>query len=128
MLKYHNPVTVAQPTVNYSLGVEVPAGARLLFTAGQIARNPDGTIADGIAAQVERTLQNLLEVLDAAGMGPENLVKMTTYLTDRAHGSVFREVRDRMIGASAPTETMIVIAGLARPEMLIEIEAIVAAP
>ena len=128
MLKYHNPGTVAQPTVNYSLGVEVPAGARLLVTAGQIARNPDGTIADGIAAQVERTLQNLLEVLDAAGMGPENLVKMTTYLTDRAHGSVFREVRDRMIGAPAPAETMIVIAGLGRPEMLIEIEAIAAAP
>ena len=98
------------------------------MTAGQIARNPDGTIADGIAAQVERTLQNLLEVLDAAGMGPANLVKMTTYLTDRAHGSVFREVRDRMIGAPAPAETMIVIAGLARPEMLIEIEAIAAAP
>ena len=128
MLKYHNPGTVAQPTVNYSLGVEVPAGARLLVTAGQIARNPDGTIADGIAAQVERTLQNLLEVLDAAGMGPANLVKMTTYLTDRAHGSVFREVRDRMIGAPAPAETMIVIAGLGRPEMLIEIEAIAAAP
>jgi enamine deaminase RidA (YjgF/YER057c/UK114 family) len=127
MLKYHNPDTVAQPTVNYSLGVEVPAGARLLVTAGQIARKPDGTIAEGIEAQVERTLQNLLEVLDAAGMGPENLVKVTTYLVDRAHGSVFREVRDRMIGAPAPAETMIVIAGLARTEMLIEIEAIAAA-
>lgn len=78
MLKYHNPGTVARPTVNYSLGVEVPTGARLLVTAGQIARNPDGTVADGIAAQVERTLQNLLEVLGAADMEPENLVKVTT--------------------------------------------------
>jgi len=127
MLTKHNPASIAKPSAIYSHGVEVSAGSRLLYTAGQIAANPDGTIAKGIEAQVERCLTNILEILKSANMGPENLVKVTCYLTERTHAKPFREVRDRLFGKHAPAETMIVIAELASPEFLVEIEAIAAA-
>ena len=51
MLKRHNPATVVEAYGGgYSQALEIPPGARLLFTAGQVGARPDGTTADGFAA------------------------------------------------------------------------------
>lgn len=58
-----------------------PAG-RLVHLAGQIGTDESGTLADGLAAQTTRSLDNLVEALRAADAGPEDLAKITIYIVD----------------------------------------------
>ena len=70
MLKRHNPATVVEAYGGgYSQALEIPAGARLMFTAGQVGVAPDGTTADGFAAQADQTWANVLALLAEGGMG-----------------------------------------------------------
>lgn len=126
MLKQYKPQTVAPPFSRYSHGVEAPAGARWLYISGQVGVAPDGKIADGAEAQIEQAWRNVLSVLEAAGMGPGDLVKVTTFLIDRDHLPIARSVRDRMLGGAEPASTLLFVSGLAGPDWLVEIEAIAA--
>lgn len=126
MLKTYNPQTVAPPFSRYSHGVEVSAGARWLYISGQVGVTPEGKVAEGAAAQIEQAWRNVLSVLEAAGMGPRDLVKVTTFLISRADLPTARAVRDRMLQGAAPASTLLFVAGLASPEWLVEIEAIAA--
>lgn len=126
MLKTYNPQTVAPPFSRYSHGVEVSAGARWLYISGQVGVTPEGKVAEGAAAQIEQAWRNVLSVLEAAAMGPRDLVKVTTFLINRADLPTARTVRDRMLQGAAPASTLLFVAGLASPEWLVEIEAIAA--
>jgi enamine deaminase RidA (YjgF/YER057c/UK114 family) len=79
MLRTHSPTTVAPPFSRYSHGIEVPASARWLHISGQVGVAPDGTVRQGAEAQIEQTWRNLLAILESAGMGPRDLVKVTTF-------------------------------------------------
>src|SRR5918994_6341220 len=105
MLRTHSPTTVAPPFSRYSHGVEVPASARWLHISGQVGVAPDGTVRQGAEAQIEQTWRNLLAILESAGMGPRDLVKVTTFLTDRANLQISREVRERMLQGAEPAST-----------------------
>jgi enamine deaminase RidA (YjgF/YER057c/UK114 family) len=70
--------------------------------------------------------ERLGEVLRAAGMGFADVVRFDVYFTDRADVPVFVAIRDRVMGAHKPGATFIVVQGLARPELKIEIEAVAA--
>lgn len=124
-MKIHNPSTVA-PGTGYSHGIELPPNARLLYLAGQIGVAPDGKMPPDIRGQAEQAWRNLEAVLKAAGMGVENIVKLTHYLTRREDIPVYREVRAQFLGKYAPASTLLVISALARPDALIEVEAIAA--
>jgi enamine deaminase RidA (YjgF/YER057c/UK114 family) len=65
-------------------------------------------------------------VLKAARMGLADVVRFDVYFTDRADVPAFIAIRDRVMGAHKPGATLIVVAGLARPELKIEIEAVAA--
>ncbi len=56
----------------------------------------------------------------------DDIVKMTTYLTDRSQLEAFRRVRNRFLSAPFPANTLLFISGLAQPEYLVEIEAVAA--
>jgi enamine deaminase RidA (YjgF/YER057c/UK114 family) len=127
VLKRHNPKTVAPPFSRYSHGVEAPDNARWLYISGQVGVTPEGKVAEGAEAQIEQAWRNVLSVLKAAGMGPRDLVKVTTFLTDRADLAKGRAVRDRMLEGAEPASTLIFVAGLASPDWRVEIEAIAAA-
>ena len=125
-MKIHNPSTVA-PGAGYSHGIELPPNARILYCAGQLGLKPDGSFAaDEIRGQAEQAWHNIGAVLRAAGMGYENIVKLTHYLTRREDIAGYREVRARFLGKLAPASTLLVIAALARPEALIEIDVVAA--
>lgn len=126
MHKIHNPQAVAKPVSSYSHGIEVPPGARWLHVSGQVGVAPDGSVRPGIEAQAEQCWANIRHILAAAGMGMEDLVKLTTLLTSPAFIGPARAVRDRALGAVRPASTLIIVAGLASPDYLIEIEAIAA--
>ncbi len=127
MLTTHNPGTIAPAFSRYSLGVEAAAAARWLYVSGQVGVNPDGSFADGPEAQMEAAWRNVLAILDSAGMGAGDLVKVTAYLTRAEDIGFYREVRDRMLGGAEPASTLIVISALAHPDWLVEIEAVAAA-
>ena len=126
MLKHHNPSTVAAPFSRYSHGVEAPAGARWLHISGQVGVTREGKVLDGPEAQIEQAWRNVLSVLEEAGMGPRDLVKVTTFLINRADLPTARTVRERMLHGVEPASTLLFVAGLASPEWLVEIEAIAA--
>lgn len=125
-MKTHNPAKSAQPSGPYSLGVEIPAGQRLLFVAGQVPVAADDSTPAGIKAQSEQVWRNIINVLESAGMGVENLVKVNHYLTKPENIPGYGEVRSRMLGAARPASTMVVVASLVKPEWLVEVEAVAA--
>ena len=126
MLKRYDPAELAPPFSPYSHGVEAAPGARWLHISGQVGVAPDGTLAVGPGAQVEQTWRNVLGVLKAAAMGPHDLVKVTGYLTRPDEVPLFREVRDALLDGARPASTLIIVAGLAHPDWLVEIEAVAA--
>ena len=125
-MKTYAPNTVAAPAGPYSQGVEIPAGARVLHLAGQIGIAPDGTLPADFEAQADQCWKNIKAVLAAAGMGVEDLVKCTHFLTRQEHVAAYGKVRARHLGEARPASTLLVISALAGPGMLVEVEAIAA--
>ena len=123
----HNPATVAPPFSAYSHAVEVGSGARWLHVSGQVGVQPDGNVPDEPGAQMEQAWRNALAVVNAAGMGLEDVVKVTAYLTRPEDVGLFREVRDTLLDGAQPASTLVIVAGLAHPDWLVEIEVIAAA-
>lgn len=118
----HNPPELAaRPTYNHA--IEVPAGARTLYIAGQVGWDADCNIEEGITAQTRKAFANLRAVLQSAGMDFENIVKTTIYLTDSAYIPDYTKVRSEMLGRNKPASTLVVIKDLARPGLLVEIDA-----
>lgn len=119
-----NPKTVHAPAGAYSHTVKIPKNAEWLLIAGQVGVNVKGQVADGIRKQADQTFQNILACLKESGMTKKNLVKFTVYLTDARFIADYRASRKRFIGdAIVPSSTLLIVDGLAAPELLIEIEA-----
>lgn len=123
MNRHFNPSTLPKPGGNYSHGCEIPAGARGLVIAGQVGIKPDGTLAETIEDQCEWAFRNILGVLEAAQMRPSDIIKLSTFVTDRDFGRAFVDARALVLGNVRPPSTFLVVAGLGQPDWLIEIEA-----
>lgn len=125
-IKFHNPKSVSLAG-KYSLGAEVPQGARLFYVSGQVGVDSKGKLQAGIEKQVEQVWKNIREVLKSAGMGLGDVVKVTVFLTDSRFIGPYREVRDRFFPkAPFPASTLLIVAGLADPGMLVEVEVVAA--
>ncbi len=100
------------------------------FIAGQTAFDAQGNVVGvgDFRAQAEQTYRNLKVTLDAVGAGPEDIVKVTNYVLDRANLPLLVEARRLVLGDLRPASTAVVVAGLAREELLVEVDAIVAPP
>jgi enamine deaminase RidA (YjgF/YER057c/UK114 family) len=128
MLRRLNPPTVAPPFSRYSQAVEAPGSWRWLYVSGQVGVDRDGKLAEGFAAQAAQTFANLRAVVEAAGMGMHDLVKVTACITRRSDLLDYRAARDAALGDAAPASTLLIVAGLANADWLIEVEAVAAAP
>lgn len=115
--------TTIHPTTGYSPAVRV---GNTLYVSGQIARDPNNRIVGegDIEAQTRRVYVNLRAVLEAAGGSLRDIVKTTTFLTDRGHFEAWRRVRDELFEAPYPASTLVVVESLSYPEYLVEVEAI----
>jgi enamine deaminase RidA (YjgF/YER057c/UK114 family) len=115
----------------YSNGVI--ATGRQLFIAGQVGWNAQGQFeSDDFVVQVEQALKNIVEVLEAAGGKPSDLVRINWYVTDKAaYVARQREIGEayrRVIGRTFPAMTLLVVAGLLEPRAKVEIEATAVLP
>jgi 2-iminobutanoate/2-iminopropanoate deaminase len=126
MLKRFSPGGIAPPFSNYSHGVVIPPGARVLHMAGQVGIAPDGSVPDDPAKQSDLAFSNVLAIMAAEGMGPEDLVELTAYVVGAEHLPVVRAAREKALGKVAPASTMIFVAALAAPTMMIEVKAVAA--
>ncbi len=126
MLKVHVLDELYHHSSHVAHGVEVPAGARLLFTNGQVGTRPDGATPEAAADQAEVIFGRLKAILAAADMTLGDVVRFDVYVTDPADVKIFVQVRDRFMGDHKPGATLLVIKALARPELKIEVEAVAA--
>ncbi|HEV7216214.1 MAG TPA: RidA family protein [Chloroflexota bacterium] len=109
------------------LFTHVVKAGNTVYIAGQVAMDQDGQVVGrgDIAAQAGQVFENLRKALAAAGADFANLVKLTIYATDAGFLGPIAEVRRRYLGSPDPvTSTFVAVAGLARPEFLVEIDAI----
>jgi enamine deaminase RidA (YjgF/YER057c/UK114 family) len=116
---------VAPPAGHYSHGVI--ALGRLLFVAGQVALDENGQLVGGddAAAQAHQVLANLKRVIESAGGTMADVARTTLYLTRIEDRGQVSKVREAFFPSPPPANTLLVVAGLAQPEFLVEIDAIV---
>jgi enamine deaminase RidA (YjgF/YER057c/UK114 family) len=126
MVRALAPTEIRAPFARYSHGIEVPAGARLVFCSGQLGVAPDDSVPPTVEEQAERCFANIAAILGEAGLGLANIVRINAFVTAREHMRGYMAVRDRHVGDPPPASTLVIVSGFTRPEFLVEVEAIAA--
>lgn len=121
-----NPDAAPAVSGGYSNAMQVAGATRLLFVSGQIPQTRDGHVPVGIEAQCRLVWANLLASLNEVGMDVNNLIKVTTFLSDRAYADANAAVRTEVLGGHQPALTVL-ITGIFDAAWLLEIEAVAAA-
>lgn len=125
-----NPETLAAPR-GYNNGIVMPCG-NILFVAGQVGWDKQERMAEGLVAQFDQALRNILDVVESAGGNRECIGRFTIFIKDKNEyiekrkeiGAVYR---NRM-GKHFPAMSLLVISDLLEPNALIEIEATAVLP
>ncbi len=116
------------PPTGYSHVVSLPPG-RLVWTSGQVPIDADGRLAEGWEEQTRTAFANVGRALRAAGADWPNVVKLTIFVVDVSELATIRAVRDEFVNAARPpTSSLVQVAGLFRPDVLIEVEAVAHLP
>ena len=122
-----NPDALGRPS-GWNHGMLAPAGGRLLFVAGQTAPERGGALVEQWAGALER----VLEVVRAAGGGPEHIGRMTVYVVDRqtylANLKPLGEVHRRLMGQHYPAMSLVEVRALVEANAAVEIEATAVLP
>lgn len=122
-----NPTDIMAPLNNvYSHGVVIPAGARVLHTAGQVGARPNGIVSPRIEDQAEQLWENLLAIVRDADMRVSDIVKLTAYVVGVENYAAYASARARHLGEHKPASTAVCVPQLLKPEWLIEVELIAA--
>jgi len=121
-----NPDALGRPS-GWNHGMLAPAGGRILFVAGQTAPERAGLVEQWAGA-----LERVLEVVRAAGGGPEQIGRLTVYITDRqtyiASLKPLGEVHRRLMGRHFPAMALLEVRGLVDSNAVVEIEATAVLP
>ncbi len=113
------------PAGGYSQAVEVRGARRLLFISGQIPVDVQDKVPADFAAQCRLVWSNIGAQLRAANMSLDNVVKVTTFLSDRQYAAENSVIRREVMGQRSPALT-IIITGIYDPAWLLEIEVLAA--
>jgi 2-iminobutanoate/2-iminopropanoate deaminase len=102
----------------------------LLFISGMVGVDERGrVVGEGDAArQTRQIFENMKKVLDAAGAGFSDVLKVTVFLTDIDDRARINPVRQEFFGTARPASTLVEVSKLVRPDLLVEIEAVVGLP
>ena len=123
-MKSLEPPSIAPPLARYSHGVELPRGARIVRTSGQLGLAADGTVPVGAQAQAEICFDSIRHILKAGNMNPDNVCHVTAFVTDRVHIEGYMAARDVFLANAPvlPTSTLLIVSGFTRPEFVVEVE------
>ena len=123
--QFLSPDTLPEPP-GYSHVVSARPG-RVVWTSGQVAMRADGTVAPpgDWEAQTRLCCENVGRALEAAGADWADVVKLTYFVVDVTALETIRAVRDEFVDTERPPASSLVqVAGLVRPDLLIELEAV----
>jgi 2-iminobutanoate/2-iminopropanoate deaminase len=109
----------------YAQAVRLTDFEELVLVSGQIPIDPDGAVPEAFGDQCRLVWRNVEAQLRAAGMELADIVKVTTFLSDRAHAAENSAIRGEVLAGLTPALT-IIIAGIYDPAWLLEIEVIAA--
>ena len=127
--EFHSPPTLPPP-FGFSHAVSARPG-RVVWTAGQVAMRPDGSMAPAgdWEAQTRLAMENVGHALAAGGAAWPDVVKLTFFVVDVSAVQTIRTVRDEFVDVERPPASSLVqVAGLVLPDLLIEVEAIACPP
>ena len=118
---------LADPISHYTDAV---VAGDLLFVSGLVGVDRHGALVGGedVAAQARQVFANMRAVLDEAGCGFEDVVKVTVYLTDVDDRPRINPVRQEVFGDARPASTLVEVSRLAVPGAKVEIEAVALIP
>ena len=97
----------------------------MLYVSGHVGTDDDGNLAEGCEAQSRQVMANIRAVIEAAGGRMEDVCKITCFLTNMADYADYAKVRLETWPANPPASSTVGVSALVRPEMLVEVEAIV---
>jgi enamine deaminase RidA (YjgF/YER057c/UK114 family) len=129
--KFNTRDTYPEQKLDNDLCHVVVARGRTVFVRGQVGQALDTAVNVGIGdpvAQTEVAMQNLRTLLGEAGASLEHICKITIYLTDARFREPVYRVIGRWLKGVHPVSTGIVVAGLGRPEWLVEVDVIAVIP
>ena len=115
-----------QDAAGFSQAWRVEGARSIVFVSGQAPISPDGRLVgeDDFEAQVRQVFENLRTVLQEAGAGLDAVVKLTVYLTDIGRLRDYSRIKGEFFAGPQPASTAVGVTALARPEMLVEVEAL----
>ncbi len=120
------PASIHPPFGHYAHGMEYPSGSKLVITSGQLGISKDGAIPSSLEGQATVCFDNIRAILTEAELGPEHIVHLRTYVTDRAFFSPYMAIRDAFLNNRPVSSTLLIVGGFTREEFMIEIEAFAA--
>jgi enamine deaminase RidA (YjgF/YER057c/UK114 family) len=118
-----NPDTIHAPLAAYSHQIEISGSERQLVIAGQIGMLPDGEVPDDPIEQLAAALDNVERNLAAADMELSDIVRLTIYLVGEWDANARRQMVASRLGAHHPCTTLLYVAGLAAPNLRVELDA-----
>jgi 2-iminobutanoate/2-iminopropanoate deaminase len=122
------PNAIAPPAANYAHAVLSEAMTRWLHTAGVVPTAPDGSVSEDLGEQAVRVWTNIGAILAEAGMSGGDVVSVTTYVVVGQELGPVMQARDAFLHGRRVASTLVTVPALARPQWLVEIAVIAAAP
>jgi 2-iminobutanoate/2-iminopropanoate deaminase len=123
MKTQRNPDSVHAPLAAYSHQIEITGPQRQLVIAGQIGMRADGEVPVEAIDQLAAALDNVERNLEAAGMEISDIVRLTVYLVGEWDANARRQMMASRLGAHHPCTTLLYVAGLAAPNLRVELDA-----
>ena len=127
-MKHITPPGIRAPFARYSYGVEIPPGHRILVCSGQLGISAADQVPPTIEEQTHLCFRNVGVVLEAVGFAFSDVVRINAFVVSREHLRGYMSVRDLYIADPPPASTLMIVSGFSRPEFLVEVEIIAAAP
>ncbi|RGE19145.1 RidA family protein [Leucobacter sp. wl10] len=132
-IRRYSPDGIAPPVGAYSHLAAVSGPAEWVFISGQVGADRDGVVPDDVAAQTRNALRNIEALITAAGGTPQSIVRCMTFLVGAEHMPEYAAARNAIFAewfpaGDLPGHSLAIVAGLARPQLLVEIEGWIALP
>lgn len=122
-----HPPNAPAPAAGYRNLAIVPVGRRLIVLAGQIGNLMDGSIVGGLEAQYQQALSNIREIVASEGGAPDDIARITVFLIEQpTNRELIQKANKDAFPDGPPAMSWVYVAGLFRPDIKVEIEAIAA--
>jgi enamine deaminase RidA (YjgF/YER057c/UK114 family) len=118
------PATLHPPFGRYAHGIKTHANG-ILVVSGQLGISADGVVPVDAEGQTRICMENIVAILQEGGLSLGHIVRLNAFVTDRKYIAAYMAVRDEFLAdlSEKPASTLVIAAGLSRPEFVVEVEA-----